>query len=85
MKKQGKLLKKPVKPPIDMKLSLYKKKGGNYSSEQFPPFVNLLPGNVLLSHKVSFAVPSALESLTTVFGMVTGVSSPLRSPEKTKN
>ena len=34
------------------------------------------PGNVLLSHTVARAVPSALGSLTSVFGMGTGVSSP---------
>ena len=34
------------------------------------------PGGVLLSHTVSRAVPSALEGLTTVFGMGTGVSPP---------
>ena len=38
-------------------------------------------GNYLLSHKVSQAVPSALVSLTTLFGMGRGVSSPLSSPE----
>ena len=31
-------------------------------------------GGVLLSHAVSHAVPSALKSLTAVFGMGTGVS-----------
>ena len=34
------------------------------------------PGSVLLSHRVAPAVPSALGSLTSVFGMGTGVSSP---------
>ena len=37
-------------------------------------------GDDLLSHTVAHAVPSALESLTSVFGMGTGVSSPLWSP-----
>jgi hypothetical protein len=32
-------------------------------------------GSVLLSHTVTHAVPSALESLTSVFEMGTGVSS----------
>jgi hypothetical protein len=36
-------------------------------------FKNL--GGVLLSHAVPHAVPSALKSLTSVFGMGTGVSS----------
>lgn len=35
------------------------------------------PGGDLLSHAVTHAVPSALEGLTTVFGMGTGVSPPL--------
>jgi hypothetical protein len=34
------------------------------------------PGNGLLSHTVTHVVPSALGSLTSVFGMGTGVSSP---------
>ena len=38
-------------------------------------------GNDLLSQGVSTQVSSALESLTSVFGMGTGVSSPLLSPE----
>jgi hypothetical protein len=38
------------------------------------------PGNVLLSHQVTLAVPSALEGLTAVFGMGTGVTPPLWSP-----
>ena len=40
------------------------------------------PGNVLLSHKVTLAVPSALEDLTAVFGMGTGVAPPLSPPRK---
>lgn len=32
------------------------------------------PGNVLISHTVSHAVPSALEGLTAEFGMESGVS-----------
>jgi hypothetical protein len=35
------------------------------------------PGSVLLSHRLAPAVPSALESLTSVFGMGTGVTSPV--------
>jgi hypothetical protein len=34
------------------------------------------PGSVLLSHRLAPTVPSALESLTSVFGMGTGVTSP---------
>ena len=38
-------------------------------------------GNVLLSRAVAHQVSSALESLTSVFGMGTGVTSPLLSPD----
>lgn len=38
---------------------------------------NKKPGNDLLSHRIAPAVSSARESLTAVFGMVTGVTSPL--------
>ncbi len=37
----------------------------------------ILPGGVLLSQKVTLLVPSALEVLTSVFGMGTGVAPPL--------
>jgi hypothetical protein len=40
------------------------------------------PGGVLLSHTVTHVVPSALEGLTSVFEMGTGVTPPL-SPPKT--
>ena len=40
------------------------------------------PGNDLLSHTATSAVPSALEGLTTRFGMELGVSPPLASPEE---
>ena len=38
------------------------------------------PGNDLLSHSASRAVPSARTGLTSVFGMGTGVSPSLESP-----
>ena len=38
------------------------------------------PGDDLLSHAVTSAVPSALEGLTTVFGMGTGVAPPVWPP-----
>ena len=38
------------------------------------------PGNFLLSHSLAAAVASALEDLTSVFGMGTGVAPPARSP-----
>jgi hypothetical protein len=40
------------------------------------------PGNDLLSHTVTSAVPWALEGLTSRFGMELGVSPPLASPEE---
>jgi hypothetical protein len=40
------------------------------------------PGGDLLSHAVSRGVPSALEGLTSVFGMGTGVTPPTLPPEK---
>ncbi len=50
-------------------------------NEMIPGFIKIL-GGVLLSHSASRAVPSALKSLTSVFGMGTGVSS---SPSPPKN
>jgi hypothetical protein len=38
------------------------------------------PGNDLLSHSLTAAVSSALEGLTSVFGMGTGGTPPVRSP-----
>jgi hypothetical protein len=40
----------------------------------------IIPGGVLLSHFVSEAVPSALEGLTAVFEMGTGVTPPPSPP-----
>jgi hypothetical protein len=40
-----------------------------------------IPGNDLLSHIVANAVPSARAGLTAVFGMGTGVSPSLWSPD----
>jgi hypothetical protein len=40
----------------------------------------LKPGSVLLSHCLTAAVSSALEGLTSVFGMGTGVAPPVRPP-----
>jgi hypothetical protein len=45
------------------------------------PFNQRNPGGVLLSQGESTQVPSALEGLTAVFGMGTGVAPPLRPPE----
>src|SRR5574338_1219321 len=43
------------------------------------------PGDFLLSHAVSRAVPSAPAGLTSVFGMGTGVTLPTKSPENFQN
>ena len=42
-----------------------------------PEFQSFHPGDDLLSHKAALAVPSALEDLTSVFGMGTGVAPPV--------
>ena len=39
------------------------------------------PGNDLVSHTIARAVPSAQRGLTSVFGMGTGVTLSVRSPE----
>ena len=49
------------------------------------PAGNKKPGSVLLSHKVTQVVPSALEGLTSVFGMGTGVTPPLSPPGISKD
>ena len=41
-----------------------------------------MDGDYLLSHQVSLAVPSAVRSLTSVFGMGTGGTSSFLSPSK---
>ena len=59
----------------------FKKKSPEADESAFGLFEKIF-GGVLLSHTASHAVPSALKSLTSVFGMVTGVSS---SPSPPKN
>src|SRR5436190_22851595 len=44
-------------------------------------FLLINPGNDLVSHKVALAVPSAQRGLTSVFGMGTGVTLSIQSPE----
>ena len=46
------------------------------------PDLFLSPGNDLLSQEASLQVSSALEVFTSVFGMGTGVSPPLWSPDR---
>jgi hypothetical protein len=43
--------------------------------------IKIFPGGDLLSRGLTPRVPSALEGLTTVFGMGTGVAPPLYPPE----
>ena len=49
-----------------------------------PSLQKNVPGSDLLSHPVTRAVPSALEDLTSVFGMGTGVAPPLKPPGNNK-
>ena len=56
-------------------IRVYKKRAQSMSS------FKIKTGNDLLSQAASRQVSSALESLTSVFGMGTGVSSPLLSPD----
>ena len=65
--------------PRDLPLGYAYEKEAEASGHQ-PPKCS--PGDDLLSHSVARAVPSALEVLTTVFGMGTGVAPPLESPGK---
>ena len=55
------------------------KQGG---SLLLPPCLRFDAGGVLLSHTLASAVPLALVGLASVFGMGTGVSSPLLPPAK---
>ena len=48
---------------------------------QNPSFLGFCSGNSLLSRAVSHQVSSTLKTLTSVFGMGTGVSSSLSSPD----
>ena len=50
------------------------------SARTFRPGRLNYPGSDLLSHAVTSAVPSALEGLTSVFGMGTGVAPPATPP-----
>ncbi len=56
-------------------IRVYKKRAQSMSS------FKIKTGNDLLSQAASRQVSSALESLTSVFEMGTGVSSPLSSPD----
>ena len=49
------------------------------------PFIINNPGDFLLSHTVTRAVPSAPAGLTSVFGMGTGVTLSTKPPENLKD
>src|SRR5262249_51819883 len=53
---------------------------GRENARTFRPGRFNYPGSDLLSHAVTSAVPSALEGLTSVFGMGTGVAPPATPP-----
>jgi hypothetical protein len=53
-------------------------------SQSWAVLLKIIPGDDLLSHTLARAVPLALGGLTAVFGMGTGVSPPLQSPENLK-
>jgi hypothetical protein len=55
-------------------------KKARYQKIPIPGFMG--SGGVLLSHTAARAVPSALKSLTSVFGMGTGVTSSPLPPKK---
>ena len=66
----------------------YLRGDANEIKSESPPELNTLagfhlnnPGDFLLSHAVTRAVPSAPAGLTSVFGMGTGVTLPTESPE----
>ena len=56
------------------------RENGKKKARLFAGFAIYNLGNVLLSHTVTHAVPSALKDLTSVFGMGTGVSPSPWSP-----
>ena len=61
------------------KLTTRQKRKGPNAKALEPPQNN--PGSVLLSHTASRAVPSAPKSLTSEFGMGSGVASSMSPPE----
>jgi hypothetical protein len=63
-----------IAEPAYQELRAQKKEAPTVMSRRGFEFIS---GNVLLSHSLPGAVPSALEALTTVFGTGTGVTPPL--------
>src|SRR5580693_9500379 len=55
--------------------------GNKKAGPEGPAFLLMVRGGVLLSHEASLAVPSALEGLTSGFGMGPGVSPSLWPPQ----
>jgi hypothetical protein len=65
---------------LGLKAKRARKSRARFRRQEVRRYIN--PGNDLLSHAVPRAVPWALEGLTSVFGMGTGVTPPVWSPEK---
>ena len=65
-------------PRVDWGRDGQKKKGSKLVASSL---IEENPGDVLLSHTAARAVPSAPKSLTTEFGMGSGVASSKSSPE----
>ena len=57
---------------------------GDLRLDRAGPFTHVKFGGVLLSHNPSVAVPSALSSLASGFGMGPGVSLTLKPPKHSK-
>src|SRR5258706_10117734 len=55
-------------------------RAGHRHAARRPAHKRKNPGDDLFSRKAALSVSSALESLTSVFGMGTGMASPLESP-----
>ena len=66
--------------PVSPESLLIRLKTNNKARETMTRAFIIYPGSDLLSHAVTSAVPSALEGLTTVFGMGTGVAPPALPP-----
>src|SRR5260221_14710258 len=65
---------------IFLSLALHKNKSLGRCRPRLARVTKKSPGNVLLSHQATLTVPSALEGLTAVLGMGTGVTPPPWSP-----
>jgi hypothetical protein len=71
-----------LSPPMSTPLPIVRRGAAAPGFSSPGAWREIVPGNDLLSHTLSRAVPSALRGLTAVFGMGTGVSPSLMSPGK---